>query len=217
MGCLEQQLIDAGIIVGGLNSLKYTVSFNERINEYIIEKLSDTNVKSGNQEKIELGGWDFWKNLINICCDKEDIDHPTPAYLDVLVRFTFNGKTWEDFTDSISNLLSFSDWDIDLNIGWYCPVEDITPDKLNVGEIILLGWFPVHFFVLEYLGKSEFKVLYAPSGHHLAVESTFTASGFKVDFNWRESKRIIDGTEELCKIPQYAPPTISPIYIIENL
>ncbi len=217
MGCLEQQLIDAMVITGGLNSLKYKVSFNESINEYIINKLSYNNEKSNNQEKIELGGWDFWKNLINICSDKEDIDHPTPAYLDVLVRFTFNGKTWEDFTDSISNLLSFSDWDEKTNIGWYCPIENVTPDKLNVKQIIMLGWFPIHFFVLEYLGKSEFKVLYAPSGHHLVAESTFTASGFKVDFSWRESKRIIDGTEELCKTPQYAPPTISPIYIIENL
>lgn len=217
MGCLEQQLVDDGIIVAGFDSLKYMVSFNEKINEYIIEKLSNTNVMSNKQEKIELGGWDFWKNLINIYYDQEDVNRPTARYLDILVRFTLKGKTWDDFIQTISNLLSFSDWDIDLNIGWYCAVENITPDKLNVGQIFPLGWFPIHFFMFEYLGKSEFKVLYAPLGHHLVPGSTFTASGFKVDFSWRESKRIIDGIEVLCKAPQYAPPTISPIYIIENL
>lgn len=217
MGCLQQKLNEIPIIVGGLKSFKHIASFNEIVNEHIIKTLSENPAKSINKGEITLGGWDFWKNLINIYNDQEDVDRPKASYLDILVRFTFNGNTWDDFIGKISNLISFSDWDIDLNIGWYCAVENITPDKLNVGQIFPLGWFPIHFFMFEYLGKSEFKVLYAPAGHHLVPESTFTASGFKVDFNWRESKRIIDGIEILCKTPQYAPPTISPIYIIENL
>lgn len=219
MGCLEQQLIDKGILIGGLNSKKNTPCFNEIINEYIIENLSQANNTSKVNDDITLGGWDFWKNLINIYCDKEEVDHPKLSYLDVLVSFVFKNKckTWNDYIATISNLLSLADFDTDLNLGFYCPVENITPANLNEGQIVLLGWFPMHFFIFEYLGNSEFKVLYAPPGDLLVPESIFAATAFKVDFNWVESKRIVDGAELLCKTPQYAPPTISPIYIVENL
>lgn len=103
--------------------------------------------------------------------------------------FSYNGKTTEPSLDTrnlLVRILGFDSWQDYKNRGYNVCEQDtlFNPENVKVeylkkGEYVVLGWRPIYFCVVEYLGNKIFKIVKVKN-MSLKIGSTFKAVRFDV-------------------------------------
>lgn len=162
-------------------------------------------------------GCDFFKNLINIKKGKDDCDYPSIRALDILVQYAFHdnksfqGWKWSDYFE----IFEQNRFD---NTLFFAP-DRIIVNELKKNEILIIGWIPQHFYVMQYLGNYKFIILIAGDGMILSKGDEFYAESFGIEYpTFKQTVKNADGTSIEMNFPAYAFPYISYVpHPIESL
>lgn len=154
---------------------------------------------------------------------KKYLDSIEVSLNDTLIGRVWRGYYFEDkeshnFDEANINalvrILGYSDYAKYLNIGIektknelsnvFDPVLIEINDHL-IGEEILVGWVPIHYAKLKYLGDFKFEVIETSDKSHFGkIGEILYADEFYVDFKWQcEYVKLYNGEEKM--VEGYSP------------
>lgn len=191
----------------------------EELRSGIIKRLkSQCNRVDSNLDLEQLGQIDFFKNLLKIAKgSNETCKRPMIKNLDILVQYTFSsigiGWKWSDYK-AIFDRESVPE----LTQSFFNP-SSVNVSTLEIGQEIVIGWIPQHFYLLEYLGNYGFKVLVAGDGMLHSKGDEFFAESFLISYpKTKLTYKTQDGEDRTIEYPSYKLPELSYIpHIFENL
>lgn len=214
---LEKKLQENGVISNGIDCIT-----SKKVSYAVTEELLNVNKRiwrnSEGHERYEFHQ-DTFKNLMRIKNEKDNCDMPRISTLDAIVQYVFgdnidtNAWSWNDYYKIFHNNLGSS-------VAFIDP-SSIKVETLDVNEMIILGWIPAHFYLLQYLGDYKFRVVIAGDGMLRKMGEEFYATSFSISFPTSNGTLVCkDGSKIDITFPSYAPPFISfipPINPIEIL
>lgn len=199
----EQRLIEENHIENSIDELitksRYS-GLSEKIEKFIISKRK-LNRYQTEEFNLQL---DFWKNFIKAIKGKEDCDWPRERTLDKLIQFTFTnddevlGLTWRDY------LAIFNRYKDSFSVTYFAP-ELINVENLYPQQLIIMGWVPQHFYIMQYKGDYTFEIKIAGDGMVHKRGDKIRAVCFFVQ---SAIEKLVIGDQTIT-IPAYAPPYIS--------
>lgn len=211
LALVEEKAKSNGLIEGSFLAIKNKAG--------AFDVLSDKILKYNDNTDASLG-WDFWKNLIKIGQDKiENAKKPLAANLELLGCYALEDKAfkWDEFlfliSRNIPSLTTCTKQSTECtkqSTELFIHPRTCKVDRLEKGEIVVIGWIPQCYITAQYLGEKHFRILYATSGHELNIGNEIEVEKFKITLPTINGQTLgKDGSIVDSEISQYALPIIS--------
>lgn len=203
---LEDKLKEDGVIENNIETLLIGSAWDEAF-EHILKENRKIWGRWQYEDRPKCG-CDFFKNLINIKKGKENCDHPLSKSLVLLVQYAFHNDThfqgwkWTDFLE----IFKQNCFD---NTLFFAP-DKIIVNSLEMDEILIIGWIPQHFYIMQYRGNYKFKILLAGDGMSHSKGDEFYAESFGIEYpTFKQPVKNSDGNLSEKEFPAYALPYLS--------